>query len=43
MVELLINGFVTLFVILDPLGLVPLFLTLTPPRPTGARWPSRPA
>ena len=30
MIELLVNGFVTLFVILDPLGLLPLFLTLTP-------------
>jgi multiple antibiotic resistance protein len=30
MLELLVNGFVTLFVILDPLGLLPLFLTLTP-------------
>ena len=30
MVELLLNGFVTLFVIIDPLGLVPLFLALTP-------------
>lgn len=30
MIELLVNGFVTLFVILDPLGLIPLFLTLTP-------------
>ncbi|BDA84533.1 UPF0056 inner membrane protein [Aureimonas sp. SA4125] len=29
MIELLVNGFVTLFVILDPLGLLPLFLTLT--------------
>ncbi|KQT83507.1 MarC family protein [Aurantimonas sp. Leaf443] len=29
MTDLLINGFVTLFVILDPLGLVPLFLTVT--------------
>lgn len=30
MTELLVNGFVTLFVILDPLGLMPIFLTLTP-------------
>ncbi len=30
MTELLLNGFVTLFVIIDPLGLVPLFLALTP-------------
>jgi multiple antibiotic resistance protein len=30
MLELLLNGVVTLFVIIDPLGLVPLFLTLTP-------------
>lgn len=30
MFDLLVNGFVTLFVILDPLGLMPLFLTLTP-------------
>ena len=30
MIDLLVNGFVTLFVILDPLGLLPLFLTLTP-------------
>lgn len=30
MIELLVNGFVTLFVILDPLGLMPIFLTLTP-------------
>lgn len=30
MIELLVNGFVTLFVILDPLRLMPLFLTLTP-------------
>lgn len=30
MSELLLNGFVTLFVIIDPLGLVPLFLALTP-------------
>lgn len=30
MLELLLNGFVTLFVIIDPLGLVPLFLALTP-------------
>lgn len=29
MVEILVNGFVTLFVILDPPGLMPLFLTLT--------------
>ncbi|WP_102958368.1 MarC family protein [Mangrovicella endophytica] len=32
MIDLLVNGFVTLFVILDPLGLVPLFLALTPGR-----------
>ncbi|SJZ58035.1 MarC family protein [Consotaella salsifontis] len=30
MTNLLINGFVTLFVIIDPLGLVPVFLALTP-------------
>lgn len=30
MTEVLVNGFVTLFVIIDPLGLLPLFLTLTP-------------
>jgi multiple antibiotic resistance protein len=30
MTELLLNGFVTLFVIIDPLGLCPLFLALTP-------------
>ena len=30
MFDVLLNGFVTLFVILDPMGLVPLFLTLTP-------------
>ncbi|MAU96624.1 MAG: MarC family transcriptional regulator [Fulvimarina sp.] len=30
MFDILLNGFVTLFVILDPFGLVPLFLALTP-------------
>lgn len=30
MLELLLNGFVTLFVIIDPLGLAPMLLTLTP-------------
>jgi len=30
MFDLLLSGFVTLFVILDPLGLVPLFLAVTP-------------
>lgn len=30
MIETLLNGFVTLFVIIDPLGLAPLFLGLTP-------------
>ena len=30
MFDLLLSGFVTLFVIIDPLGLVPLFLALTP-------------
>ncbi|MEF2072359.1 MarC family protein [Consotaella aegiceratis] len=30
MLHLLVNGFVTLFVIIDPLGLVPVFLALTP-------------
>lgn len=30
MFELLLNGFLTLFVILDPLGLAPMLLTLTP-------------
>ncbi|MBO0902385.1 MarC family protein [Jiella sonneratiae] len=30
MFDVLLNGFTTLFVILDPLGLVPLFLALTP-------------
>ena len=30
MFDILLTGFVTLFVILDPLGLIPLFLTLTP-------------
>ena len=30
MFDILLNGFVTLFVIIDPPGLVPLFLTLTP-------------
>ena len=30
MFDLLLNGFVTLFVIIDPLGLVPLFLAVTP-------------
>lgn len=30
MTELLLNGFITLFVIIDPLGLCPLFLALTP-------------
>lgn len=30
MFDLLLNGFVTLFVIVDPLGLVPIFLAITP-------------
>ncbi|MER0239041.1 MarC family protein [Fulvimarina sp. MAC8] len=30
MVDLLLNGFVTLFVIVDPLGLIPVYLALTP-------------
>ena len=30
MLDLLLNGFVTLFVIVDPLGLIPLFLAVTP-------------
>ncbi|KAA0970533.1 MarC family protein [Aureimonas fodinaquatilis] len=30
MIDMLLTGFVALFVIIDPLGLVPLFLTLTP-------------
>ncbi|MDY8110046.1 MarC family protein [Fulvimarina sp. 2208YS6-2-32] len=30
MIDLLLNGFVTLFVIVDPLGLIPLYLALTP-------------
>lgn len=30
MADLLLNGFVTLFVIIDPLGLIPLFLAVTP-------------
>ncbi|MEF2550139.1 MarC family protein [Aurantimonas sp. A2-1-M11] len=30
MFDLLLSGFVTLFVIIDPLGLVPLFLAVTP-------------
>ena len=30
MFDILLNGFVTLFVIIDPLGLVPLFLAVTP-------------
>ncbi|RFC65164.1 MarC family protein [Fulvimarina endophytica] len=30
MADLLLNGFVTLFVIVDPLGLIPVFIALTP-------------
>ena len=30
MVDILLSGFVTIFVIIDPLGLVPLFLAVTP-------------
>ncbi|MBO0662941.1 MarC family protein [Jiella sp. MQZ9-1] len=37
MFDVLLNGFTTLFVILDPLGLIPLFLTLTPGASATAR------
>lgn len=37
MVDLLVSGFATLFVILDPIGLVPLFLALTPGQDSKAR------
>ncbi|UHD43831.1 MarC family protein [Aureimonas altamirensis] len=32
MADMLLTGFITLIVIIDPLGLIPLFLTLTPGR-----------
>jgi multiple antibiotic resistance protein len=37
MVDILLSGFVTLFVIVDPLGLVPLFLAVTPGASAGER------
>ena len=37
MVDILLSGFVTLFVIIDPLGLVPLFLAVTPGASAGER------
>ncbi|SDO78997.1 MarC family protein [Aureimonas jatrophae] len=37
MIETLLNGFITLFVIIDPVGLVPLFLGLTPGLPMAER------
>ncbi|HEX2017314.1 MAG TPA: MarC family protein [Aurantimonas sp.] len=37
MVDILLTGFVTLFVIVDPLGLVPLFLAVTPGASAGER------
>ncbi|MBP0615370.1 MarC family protein [Jiella mangrovi] len=37
MFDVLLNGFTTLFVILDPLGLIPLFLALTPGASSQAR------
>lgn len=37
MFELLLNGFVTLFVIIDPIGLAPIFIGLTPGVPAHLR------